>query len=197
MGKRPSSPRPGLRPMRSAYRQRAAAPKRRRGRPAADRRRWLGWVAAAVVIGAIAFVIGRAGLDAGVPFGNPSGSPSPPLAIRFGLGLDPVTGAVANPTTRFRIGDRVAWSVRLTRAVGTDAILVEVIRLDGTARTTVQPPTSRAVHPEATLIAFRDRASQLLAEWGPGNFEMRIYAAPGAPPIAIGRFTLVETPVPS
>ena len=49
----------------------------------------------------------------------------------------------------------------------------------------------------APVIAFQVRAADLLTAWGPGTYAMRVYLLGVAAPVGTGRFTLVETPVPS
>jgi hypothetical protein len=183
MGKRPGSTRPALRPTLRPM------PGARGGRSG-----WLGWLAAAIGIAAIAFVVGRAGLDVGVPFGSPLGSPAGTLPIRFGLSLDRSSGEVGVDASRFRSGDNVAWSVRLGAPIGASSVLVEVIRLDVTASVIVQAATPRPVDPNSTVIGFIDQASTMLSAWGPGTFEMHLYREAGGKLLAAGRFTLAETP---
>lgn len=183
--------------MRSAYGQHPATPRGVGRHALPPNRPWLGWIGAALGIGAIVFVIGRAGLDSDVPLGSTAASPAGPLEIRFGSALDANSGEVSEPLTQFRAGDTVAWSVRLSGEIGTDTILVEVVRFDGDAPTTVQEPTGRGVDPHAHLIAFSGAAGDMLAAWGPGEFEMRLYREAGAAPLAAGRFTLAETPAAS
>lgn len=154
---------------------------------------WLGWAAAAAGIAAVAFIVGRAGSDIGLPPPTPSPSVATPLPIAFGTALDPVSGEATQLTDRFRAGDPFAYSVQLAAAPGVDSILVEIVRFEGAAETVAQPPSEQGIVPTSRTIAFRVQTTDLLAAWGPGSYAMRIYL--GAPdPIAAGRFTLVETP---
>ncbi|MGZ6299924.1 MAG: hypothetical protein ACXWMN_05470 [Candidatus Limnocylindria bacterium] len=147
----------------------------------------------------MAFLVGRAGSDARLPSPTPAPSAPPPLAISFGTALDPATGEATNLTDRFRAEDRIAYSVRMTAAPGVDTILVEIVRLDGDVPTVVQRPSTQRIAAGSALIAFEFAVpvSDLLAAWGPGDYAMRIYLPGARDPFATGRFTLVETPVPS
>ena len=159
---------------------------------------WLGWAAAALGVGVVAFLVGRAGSDAELPQTSPSPSLAAPLSIAYGTALDPVSGEAVQPTDRFRDGDPFAYSVRLPAAPGVDTILVEIIRLnaDGT-ETVAQRPSEQGIVGSSAVFAFEVRTTDLLLAWGPGTYAMRIYLPGAADPLATGRFTLVETPVES
>jgi hypothetical protein len=170
----------------------------RRGGPGPRARTWLGWAAAALGVGVVAFVIGRAGSEAGLPSPDPSPSAVGLLPITYGPALDPVSGEAIQPTDRFRDGDLFAYSVRMPAPPGVDTILVEIIRLNDDATETVaQPPSEQGIVATSTVVAFEVEASTLLDAWGPGTYAMRIYLPGGSDPFAAGRFTLVETPVAS
>jgi len=168
----------------------------RRAAPGPRARTWLGWAAVAGGVAAVAFFVGRAGLEVGLPSPTPSPTAPAPLGISFGTALDPVTGLATQLTDRFRAGDTFAYSVQLPTAPGVDSIDVEIVRIYGDSQTVVQQPDDQAIDPTSRAIAFAPSAADLLAAWGPGSYEMRIYL--GAPdPLAVGRFTLVETPAAS
>ncbi len=171
------------------------AAEQRRG-PGPHARTWLAWVAAALGVGLVAFLVGRAGLEAGLPSPTPSPTVADRLPITYGTARDPVSGEAIQLTDRFRDGDPFAYSVRMPAAPGVDTVLVEIIRLnaDGT-ETVAQPPSEQGVVPTSRVFAFEVRTATLLEAWGPGDYAMRIYL-PGAV-VAEGRFTLVETPVGS
>jgi hypothetical protein len=162
-------------------------------------RSWLGWAAAAVGVVVVAFLVGRAGSDARLPTPTPLPSAPPPLVISFGTALDPATGEATNLTDRFRATDRIAYSVRGTKAPGVDTILVEIVRVDADGPTVVQRPSTQHVVPTSKVIAFQFTVpvSDLLAAWGDGDYAMRIYIPGSADPFATGQFTLVETPTAS
>jgi len=170
----------------------------RRGGPGPRARTWLGWAAAALGVGVVAFVVGRAGSEAGLPSPDASPTAAGLLPITYGAALDPVSGEAIQPTDRFRDGDPFAYSVRTPAPPGVDTILVEIIRLNDDATETVaQPPSEQGIVPTSAVFAFEVQASTLLDAWGPGTYAMRIYLPGGSDPFAAGRFTLVETPVAS
>jgi hypothetical protein len=143
---------------------------------------------------ALAFIVGRPGAEFGVLSGTPSPTATPPLSIAYGTGLDSDTNVAIDPTQRFRPGDPFAYSVTLTTAPGTDTILVEITRLVAGVRTVVQEPSVQRIVPEAATFAFQVQTDDLLAAWGPGDYEMRIFFNAAEPPFAVGNFTLVEAP---
>ena len=146
----------------------------------------------------VAFIVGRAGPEAGLA--SPSPSPTAaPLSVAFGTALDTVTGQATNLTSRFRAGDRIAYSVQLATAPGVDSILVEVVRLDSPNGTVVQRPSKQGISATSRIVAFTFTAptAELLNKWGPGDYEMRISFPSATTPFAKGRFTLVETPTAS
>jgi hypothetical protein len=168
---------------------------RRRG-PGPRARIWLGWVAAAAGIAVVAFFVGRAGSEVGLVSPSPSPSVAISLPITFGTALDPVSGKAVELTDRFRSGDPFAYSVELAAAPGVDQILVEIVRFEGGAETVVQQPDEQGIDASSRIIAFSVPTATLLAAWGPGSYEMRIYLA-DPDPVARGTFTLVETPTAS
>jgi hypothetical protein len=166
----------------------------RSGRVAPRARTALSWSIAILLLGALAFVVGRPSTESGILAGSPSPSVPAPLPISFGLSLDPLTNEAAERTNRFRAGDPFAYSVTLAAAPGTDRILVEVARLVDGARTVVQEPSVQTILPEAPTFAFQVATDDLLAAWGPGDYEMRIFWDAAQPPFAAGSFTLIPAP---
>lgn len=162
--------------------------------PARGARIWLGWLAAAAALLIIAFIAGRAGSD--VELATPTAVPSAsaPVPIVFGAALDEITGVAVRPTGVFRAGDPLAYSARLPAAAGVSKMLLEVVRLEADGFTTAQAPREVGIDATSRVIAFSVFASDLLAAWGPGNYEMRMYLGTGADPTAVGRFTLAEAP---
>jgi hypothetical protein len=154
-----------------------------------------GWLAAGALLVALAFVVGRPGVEQGVQGGTPSPSQAPPLAIHFGQALDPDTNRAIRRTRRFRSGDRFAYSVTLARPPGTAEILVEIRRLQGEAAI-VQPRSIQHILPNVRTFAFAVEADDLLTAWGPGSYEMRIFMGDGDAPLAVGRFVLIAPPAP-
>lgn len=166
----------------------------RTGSAAPQTRTILSWAAAVLLLVALAFIVGRPGTETGVLSGTPSPSSTPPLPIVFGTGLDAATNVAIGPTDRFLPGDPFAYSVSLPTAPGTDTILVEVTRVVAGVPTVVQEPSVQKIVPEAPTFAFQVLTDDLLAAWGPGDYEMRIFFAAGEPPFAVGTFTLVQPP---
>ena len=154
----------------------------------------LGWTAAAGVLVALAFIVGRPGSEQEVLSSTPSPTPTPPLPIVFGTALDPASGIAIGSTNRFRAGDSFAYSVTLDAPPGTDSILVEVDKLSVDARSVVQEPSVQHILPSAPTFAFQVQTEDLLRAWGDGTFEMRIFLAAGGDPLAVGTFVLIASP---
>lgn len=167
----------------------------RRGGPGPRARTWLGWGAAAIAVAAVAFFVGRAGSEVGVASPTPLPSAAP-LTVAFGTALDPASGEAVELTNRFRTGDPIAYSVQLPAAAGTDKVLVEIVRLEGSGETVVQQPAEQGITAASRVVAFTFAVStgDLLGAWGPGDYAMRIFLPGSAEPFATGQFTLVETP---
>ena len=196
MGNRTRRPRLGF----GASRRVQARPLTEAGRPRRSPRSstLLGWVAAAAAVALVAFIVGRAGPEAGLASPRPSPTPAP-LSVTFGTALDAASGEATHLTDRFRAGDRIAYSVRLATAPGVDSILVEIVRLDSPNGTMVQRPSKQGISATSRIMAFTFAAptAELLSKWGPGEYEMRISYPSATTPFAKGRFTLVETPTAS
>jgi hypothetical protein len=168
---------------------------RRRRRARATLPTLLGWTVAASALVVLAFVVGRPGTEQGLLSATPSPTP-PPAAIVYGTALDPASNEAINRTARFRPGDPFAYSVTLAQPPGTDTILVEVARLDGSDRTVVQEPSVQHILPEPKTFAFRVLTDDLITAWGSGTFEMRIFLGEGtSQPIATGTFELLAAPL--
>lgn len=153
-----------------------------------------GWIAAGAVLVGLALVVGRPPSESQVEANRSSPTPIPPHPIVFGTHLDPSTNLALGVTDRFRSGDRFAYSVTLDDSPGIDTILVQVLRQESGAEVEVQPPSEQKILPEPRTFAFEVTADRLLAAWGTGSYEMRIYLAAGSPPAAEGRFTLLTGP---
>jgi hypothetical protein len=156
----------------------------------------LGWVVAGGALLALAFVIGGPATERGVLGGTPAPSQAPAaLRISFGTALDPDNNRAINRTRRFRSGDPFAYSVTLDHRAGTADIYVEIRRLEEGSRVVVQERSVQHILPELRTFAFRVRTEDLLAAWGAGSYEMRIFLKPGdVEPLAIGEFTLIAPP---
>jgi hypothetical protein len=167
-------------------------------------RRIAGWVAAVVIIGAIALFVrllgGNADGTAVLPTGSASPSPGAAAEIRFGTALDPATGEVADDaaTDRFLESDAFAYSYRPDQPPPT-AVWVEVRRESDGSGEAVQSPARHTLAEDALVIAFQVEAAALFRDFGgPGPYQMRIYLVEDEPPAAIGSFELIGTaPSPS
>lgn len=166
----------------------------RTGSAAPQTRTILSWGAAVLLLVALAFIVGRPNAESGVLAGTPSPTAASPLPIVFGTALDAETNVAIDRTDRFLAGDPFAYSVTLAAPPGTDTILVEVARVVAGVRTVVQVPSVQEIVPEAPTFAVQVLTDDLLAAWGPGDYEMRIFLDAAAPPIAVGTFTLVQAP---
>lgn len=157
----------------------------------------VGWLVAGGLLVALAFVVGGPAAEQGLLGSQASPSPSAGagLAIRFGLAIDPDTQRAVQRTRSFRAGQPFAYSVTLARPAATADIFVEVQRISGRPRV-VQERSIQHITPGRRTFAFTVPTDDLLAAWGAGRFEMRIWLGPGAEPIAIGRFRLVAAPAP-
>jgi hypothetical protein len=167
----------------------------RTGSAAPQTRTILSWAAAVLLLVALAFIVGRPAGETGVLGGTPAPSTTPPpLVIVFGTALDPATNVAVDTTDHFLAGDPFAYSVTLNAAPGTDTILVEVTRVVAGVPTVVQEPSVQKIVPESPTFAFQVLTDDLLAAWGPGDYEMRIFFTAAEPPFAVGTFTLVQPP---
>jgi len=166
----------------------------RTGSAAPQTRTALSWAAAVLLLVALAFIVGRPSSESGVLAGTPLPTATPPLPIAFGTALDPATNVAIERTDRFLSGDPFGYSVTLAAPPGTDTILVEVTRVVAGVPTVVQEASVQKIVPEAPTFAFQVLTDDLLAAWGPGDYEMRIFFDATEPPFALGTFTLVETP---
>jgi hypothetical protein len=160
--------------------------------PAPGTRRWLGWAAAAAAVVMVAFVAGRAGQDVELASPSASASPNAQVPIVFGTSRDPASGAIGGRASRFGPDDALAYSAVLGQAPGVDSMLLEVVRLEASGEVVVQAPSETAIDPESAVIGFTVRAGDLLALWGPGEYEIRMYIGPGIDAAAAGRFVLEE-----
>jgi len=88
----------------------------------------------------------------------------------------------------------MAYSVDLPPAAESGIVFIEVVRLDGSVETVKLQPTKTVPQIVGSVIGFRPDPAAMLTAWGPGNYLLRIYTDPAAEPVAVGRFTLVESP---
>jgi hypothetical protein len=134
-----------------------------------------------------------------MPSSGPSGAatpvPSAPLpgTVTFGLGLDRTTRQVVNPTNTFGPGQVFAHSIAMTEPFGVNKIQEEVIRIaeDGSLTVVQQREGSNLdVTPDALIAGYSVNSSDLVRDWGAGNYILRVYR--DVELIAEGRFTLTE-----
>ena len=168
-------------------------------------RRIGGWFVAVLLVIGIAVVVrvlGGNGDGAGVvPAGSslPSGSDVAPIA--FGTALDPASGEVAADarSDRFADGDPFVYSVSPSDLGPGNpvpvAVYVRVERTGGGALEVAQEAVEAQKLPDPRVIAFSVPTADLLADFGPGEYLMVIYADPAAAPIAEGAFRLIGTDV--
>lgn len=164
-------------------------PARQAGRGEPRRATLLGWVAAAGVLVALAVVVGGPGVDAGdVP---PSGSPEQEVAaITFGTGRDPSTGQLVGTGGTFQAGGSFVYRLELDEPIGAATVWVEVTRTEPAPGVVVQDPSPLAADPASPRVEFEVPIDSLLGAWGPGTYEMRIYAERQGALIGQGRFSL-------
>lgn len=127
---------------------------------------------------------------------NPSASVGPPLpgTLTFGLGLNPDTQRVTNPTDTFVAGTTFAHSIELTEPFGVTVISEEVLRIneDGTETQVIDPAENQltGIDPEGTVDGFTVPTNALLSALGAGTYKMRVYR--GSELLAEGTFILAE-----
>lgn len=163
-------------------------------RPVPPTRSVLGWAVAGVALIGLAVIVGRPSGEQQTFGGASSAAPIASHDIVFGTGLDSGTNEPRGITRRFGADDTFAYAVTLPDPPGVAEVLVEVVRVEGGEETVVQEASVLEVQPHQLTIGFQLPADRLLAAWGPGDYEMRIYLAADEPATARGRFALVETP---
>ena len=152
----------------------------------------IGWLVAAALLVALAFVVGGPAAEQGLLGSQSSPTPtaSGALPIRFGLALDPDTQRAVQRTRSYAPGQTFAYSVTLAQPPATSDIFVEVERISGRPRV-VQERSIQHITAGRRTFSFSVPTDDLLAAWGPGRFEMRIYLGRADVPIAMGRFRLI------
>ena len=95
-----------------------------------------------------------------------------------------------------RAGQTFAYSVTLTEPPTSSTIFVEVERISGRPRV-VQERSIQHITAGRRTIAFTVPTDDLLAAWGGGRFEMRIYLGQQTTPIAIGASGWIAAPAAS
>lgn len=159
--------------------------------------RWIGWIAAVVLIAGIALVVRVLGGNGDGTAIDPEATPSAsarPGVIAFGTALDPATGTVLADaaTSTFVPGQTFAYALDPEVSLPA-AIYVEVERTAGGAQEVVQPAApdgEQALAAGSTTIAFDVGVDALFSAFGAGTYEMTIYLDPTEAPIGVGTFTL-------
>jgi hypothetical protein len=150
----------------------------------------LGWIAVIGLVVVVAIIVGRPGRDAGTAAAT--GSPAPSLMpVIFGTAIDHDSGEATDLTSHFRPGEPFAYSVRLPAIVGQDTVYVEVRRLTPEGQEQVQAPQAQKTLADRSVIAYLVTTDGLIEAFGTGDFVLRIFLDPAAPPIAAGSFTVV------
>lgn len=151
-----------------------------------------GWLAALLLVLAVAAAARIFGGDGSGAAASASPTGAARSTITFGTALDDRRLVPDDArASRFTRGDTFAYSVN--DADPASAIYVEVRRVGGGPIETVQAPVDEQLIPGAPArIGFTVPASDLLDAFGDGTFEMLIYLDPAGEPIAEGRFELIE-----
>ena len=152
-----------------------------------------GWLVAGALLVALAFIVGGPAAEQGLLGDRSSPTPSTgaAIAIRFGLALDPDTNRAVQRVRQFTAGQPFVYSVTLPEPPTTSTIFVEVERLSGQAPRIVQERALQHITAGSRTFALTLRTDDLLAAWGAGRFEMRIFLGGERAAIATGRFRLV------
>jgi hypothetical protein len=151
----------------------------------------IGWLVAGALLVALAFVVGGPAAEQGLLGSRSSPTPSATgaLPIRFGLALDPDSRRAVQRTRSYRPGQTFAYSVTLLQPAATSSIFVEVERINRRPEV-VQERSIQHITAGRRTFSFTVPTDDLLAAWGAGRFEMRIYLGHDDVPIAVGRFRL-------
>ncbi|HEY8180294.1 MAG TPA: hypothetical protein VIH33_07815 [Candidatus Limnocylindria bacterium] len=155
----------------------------------------VGWLVAGALLVVLAFIVGGPAAEQGLlgSRSSPTPSASAALTIRFGQALNPDTNRAVGPARGYHAGQTFAYSVTLAQPPTTSSIFVEVQRISGQPRV-VQERSVQHITAGRRTFAFTVPTDDLLAAWGDGRFEMRIFLGQETTPIAIGRFRLVAAP---
>jgi hypothetical protein len=109
------------------------------------------------------------------PAPTPSPTPALPGTIAFGSALD-ANRMVTEPVETFTPPTAFAYSVSLPGGFGTNAIENEIAKLSDGGENIVLPRQRVPVEPDATSFGYViGTAGDFLGQWGPGEFEWRVY----------------------
>ena len=126
------------------------------------------------------------------PIPSASVAAGPPGTLVFGTELDENNQSITAPTNTFTPGMNFAHTVTIPEPWGVSNIGEQVVRIldDGTEEEVQGGAPILAVVPDLTYAGFEVPVESLFTDWGPGIYEMRVYAAEVL--MAVGRFTLAE-----
>jgi hypothetical protein len=106
---------------------------------------------------------------------TPSPTPALPGTLQFGTELDG-NRMVATPVDTFTPQQAFAYSLQMPAGFGATAIENEIVKFSGESETVVLPRQSVGVDPAATSFGYViGTAGDFLGQWGPGEFEWRVY----------------------
>ena len=129
-------------------------------------------------------------LPTDTPVPTPVPTPALPATMAFGSALDG-NRQVTEPVDTFTPGVPFAYSVSMPGGFGAAAIENEIIKLSGESETVVLPRQSVGVSPDAETFGYViGTAGDFLGQWGPGEFEWRVYV--GGELVARGPFRFAE-----
>ena len=153
----------------------------------------VGWLAAGALLVVLAFVVGGPAAEQGLLGDRSSPTPMADAAVpvRFGLALDPETNRAVERVRQFTAGQPFVYSVTLSEPPIASTVFVEVERLSGGTPRIVQERSPQQITAGRRTFALVLRTDDLLAAWGAGRFEMRIFLGQEGAAIATGRFRLV------
>ncbi len=124
------------------------------------------------------------------PAASPSATAGLPGTMAFGSALDD-SRQVSEPVETFTPPVTFAYSVTVPGGFGAEAIENEIIKLSGESETVVLPRQSVGVSPDAETFGYViGTAGDFLGQWGPGEFEWRVYV--GGEVVARGTFRFAE-----
>ena len=109
------------------------------------------------------------------PAPTPSPTPALPGTLLFGTQLD-ANRIVVEPVEVYTPGQAFAYSLQVPDGFGASAIENEIVKFSDESETVVLPRQSVGVDPAATSFGYViGTAGDFLGQWGPGEFEWRVY----------------------
>jgi hypothetical protein len=109
------------------------------------------------------------------PAPTPSPTPALPGTLTFGTQLD-ANRIVVEPVEVFTPGQAFAYSLQMQEPFGAEAIENEIVKFSDESETVVLPRQSVPVDAGATSFGYViGTAGDFLGQWGPGEYEWRVY----------------------